>query len=60
MQCKLRELCQFDCFNIGSGLPLGKEGPFVHISSIAANQFMKIFSNITDPQEYESRFFEVQ
>ena len=32
---------------------------FVHISSIAANQFMKLFANITDPKEYESRFFEV-
>ena len=25
---------------------------------MAANLFMKLFSNITDPQEYESRFFE--
>lgn len=24
-----------------------------------ANQFMKLFSNINDPKEYESRFFEV-
>ena len=32
---------------------------FVHISAMVANQFMKIFYNIADPQEYESRFLEI-
>ncbi|CEF71263.1 Chloride channel protein 2 [Strongyloides ratti] len=31
--------------SLGSGLPIGKEGPFVHIASILANQMSKIVHN---------------
>ncbi|RWS31260.1 chloride channel protein 2-like protein [Leptotrombidium deliense] len=44
---------------LGSGLPLGKEGPFVHISAMVVNQILKIFGTITSESEYESRFLEV-
>ena len=42
------------CFSMGSGLPIGKEGPFVHIACIMSNLlgqnvkgFKRIFSNET-------------
>ncbi|RWS01979.1 chloride channel protein 2-like protein, partial [Dinothrombium tinctorium] len=44
---------------LGSGLPLGKEGPFVHISSMVANHILKIFGSISSESEYDSRFLEV-
>ncbi|XP_017482640.1 PREDICTED: chloride channel protein 2-like [Rhagoletis zephyria] len=48
-----------ETFTLASGIYLGKEGPFVHISAMVANQFMKIFYHLTDPQQYESRFLEI-
>lgn len=46
-------------FALSSGLPLGKEGPFVHIASITANQLMKLFAFVTGRDEYESKYFEI-
>ena len=42
------------CFSMGSGLPIGKEGPFVHIACIMSNllgQNVKVSRN--------DRFFEI-
>ncbi|KAI1283153.1 Chloride channel protein 2 [Halotydeus destructor] len=47
-------------FTLASNLGLGKEGPFVHISSMVTNQLFKLFSPVTvTPNEYESRFQEL-
>ncbi|XKL60131.1 hypothetical protein PGB90_001147 [Kerria lacca] len=40
---------------LGSGLPLGKEGPFVHISSITATLLSKMISTFNGIYENESR-----
>ncbi|KAK7572172.1 hypothetical protein V9T40_014644 [Parthenolecanium corni] len=40
---------------LGSGLPLGKEGPFVHISSITATLLSKLISSFKGIYENESR-----
>uniref|UniRef100_A0A8C6LF81 Chloride voltage-gated channel 2 n=1 Tax=Nothobranchius furzeri TaxID=105023 RepID=A0A8C6LF81_NOTFU len=39
---------------LGSGMPLGKEGPFVHIASLCAallSKFMSLFGGIYEPME---------
>lgn len=41
--------------SIGSGLPIGKEGPFVHIASIVATLLNKLLSGFTTPYQNESR-----
>lgn len=41
--------------SLGSRLPIGKEGPFVHIASIVATLLNKLFSRVTTPFENESR-----
>jgi len=41
--------------SIGSGLPIGKEGPFVHIASIVATLINKVFAGLSSPYENESR-----
>ncbi|XP_073991746.1 chloride channel protein 2 isoform X2 [Rhodnius prolixus] len=40
---------------LGSGLPLGKEGPFVHIASIAATLLSKLVTSFQSIYENESR-----
>ncbi|XP_058806670.1 chloride channel protein 2 isoform X2 [Phymastichus coffea] len=40
---------------LGSGLPLGKEGPFVHIASIAATLLSKLVTSFQGIYENESR-----
>ncbi|XP_018904088.2 chloride channel protein 2 isoform X2 [Bemisia tabaci] len=40
---------------LGSGLPLGKEGPFVHIASIVATLLSKLVSSFQGIYENESR-----
>ncbi|XP_054160906.1 chloride channel protein 2-like [Oppia nitens] len=46
-------------FVLGSGIPLGKEGPFVHISAMLVNQLVKLFGPIRSQNEYESRFLDL-
>ncbi|CAM2097352.1 unnamed protein product [Caretta caretta] len=44
---------------LGSGMPIGKEGPFVHIASICAavlSKFMSIFCGVYETQFYLSPF----
>ncbi|XP_026822321.1 chloride channel protein 2 isoform X1 [Rhopalosiphum maidis] len=40
---------------LGSGLPLGKEGPFVHIASITATLLTKVITSFKGIYENESR-----
>uniref|UniRef100_A0A146LJA2 Chloride channel protein n=1 Tax=Lygus hesperus TaxID=30085 RepID=A0A146LJA2_LYGHE len=40
---------------LGSGLPLGKEGPFVHIASISATLLSKLVTSFQSIYENESR-----
>ncbi|KFM68104.1 Chloride channel protein 2, partial [Stegodyphus mimosarum] len=40
---------------LGSGMPLGKEGPFVHISSILATILSKLVTSFKGIHENESR-----
>ncbi|XP_058813577.1 chloride channel protein 2 isoform X2 [Topomyia yanbarensis] len=40
---------------LGSGMPLGKEGPFVHIASIVAQLLSKIITSFQSIYENESR-----
>src|SRR5690348_16560409 len=42
-------------FTLGSGLPLGKEGPFVHIASIVATLLSKLITSFKGIYENESR-----
>lgn len=44
---------------LGSGLPLGKEGPFVHISSIMGSLLSKLFTSFKGIYENESRSHEM-
>ena len=40
---------------LGSGMPLGKEGPFVHIASIVATLMSKLVTSFKGIYENESR-----
>jgi chloride channel 2 len=40
---------------LGSGMPLGKEGPFVHIASIVAQLLSKLVTSFQSIYENESR-----
>ena len=40
---------------LGSGLPIGKEGPFVHIASIVATLLTKLVTSFKGIYENESR-----
>ncbi|CAH1772897.1 unnamed protein product [Owenia fusiformis] len=40
---------------LGSGLPIGKEGPFVHIASVVATQLGKLFTTLKGSYDNESR-----
>ena len=42
-------------FTLGSGMPLGKEGPFVHIASIVATLLSKLITSFNNIYENESR-----
>ena len=42
-------------FTLGSGMPLGKEGPFVHIASIVATLLSKLVTGFKGIYENESR-----
>lgn len=44
---------------LGSGLPIGKEGPFVHVASISATCLSRLFSRLQIGAEVESRTAEV-
>uniref|UniRef100_A0A665V084 4Fe-4S ferredoxin-type domain-containing protein n=1 Tax=Echeneis naucrates TaxID=173247 RepID=A0A665V084_ECHNA len=47
---------------LGSGMPLGKEGPFVHIASLCAallSKFMSLFGGIYEVNTNESRNIEM-
>ncbi|PIO77779.1 chloride transporter, ClC family [Teladorsagia circumcincta] len=41
--------------SLGSGLPIGKEGPFVHIASVVANQLNRFLTRSTGVFQNESR-----
>ncbi|KHJ83838.1 chloride transporter, ClC family [Oesophagostomum dentatum] len=45
--------------SIGSGLPVGKEGPFVHIASVVANQLSRFVHGSKAVFENESRASEM-
>lgn len=45
--------------SLGSGLPIGKEGPFVHIASVVANQLSRFLPISTGVFENESRASEM-
>jgi len=45
--------------SLGSRLPIGKEGPFVHIASICATLLNKFLINFSSPYENESRHIEM-
>lgn len=42
-------------FTLGSGMPVGKEGPFVHIASIVATLLSKLITSFKGIYENESR-----
>lgn len=44
---------------LGSGMPLGKEGPFVHIASIVATLLSKLVTGFQGIYENESRTTEM-
>lgn len=46
-------------FTLGSGLPLGKEGPFVHMASIVATLLSKLVASFQGIYENESRTSEM-
>lgn len=46
-------------FTLGSGLPLGKEGPFVHMASIVATLLCKMVATFQGIYENESRTSEM-
>jgi chloride channel 2 len=46
-------------FSLGSGLPIGKEGPFVHIASAVAQQIMRRVPMYKDFKENEARRMEI-
>lgn len=46
-------------FTLGSGLPLGKEGPFVHVASIVATLLSKLVASFQGIYENESRTSEM-
>lgn len=46
-------------FTLGSGLPLGKEGPFVHMASIVATLLSKLIASFKGIYENESRTSEI-
>lgn len=46
-------------FTLGSGLPLGKEGPFVHMASIVATLLSKMVASFQGIYENESRTSEM-
>ena len=45
--------------SLGSRLPLGKEGPFVHIASVVATLLNKFLINFANPFDNESRTYEM-
>lgn len=60
----LHPFCSKTCFlryfqYLGSGLPLGKEGPFVHIASIVATLLSKLVTGFQGIYENESRTTEM-
>ncbi|XP_074653821.1 chloride channel protein 2-like isoform X2 [Tubulanus polymorphus] len=45
--------------SLGSGMPMGKEGPFVHVASIVATLLSKLVTSFRGMYENESRHFEM-
>nr|CAB3231546.1 chloride channel protein 2-like [Phallusia mammillata] len=45
--------------SLGSRLPIGKEGPFVHIASICATLLNKVFVRLPNSFENDSRQYEI-
>ncbi|VDP17523.1 unnamed protein product [Heligmosomoides polygyrus] len=45
--------------SLGSGLPLGKEGPFVHVASALASQLSRFMTRVEGAYENESRSHEL-
>eukprot|EP00117_Sycon_ciliatum_P024435 scpid42908/ scgid20503/ Chloride channel protein 2 len=45
--------------SVGSGLPIGKEGPFVHLASILGHSMSKLLTNINSSYMNESRTSEL-
>uniref|UniRef100_A0A1I8BDT0 Chloride channel protein n=1 Tax=Meloidogyne hapla TaxID=6305 RepID=A0A1I8BDT0_MELHA len=45
--------------SLGSGLPIGKEGPFVHIASVVANQLSHCVHSFKGAYSNESQSFEM-
>uniref|UniRef100_A0A7E4VJ60 Chloride channel protein n=1 Tax=Panagrellus redivivus TaxID=6233 RepID=A0A7E4VJ60_PANRE len=46
-------------FSLGSGLPIGKEGPFVHVASVVANLLSHLVHSINNGYANESRSSEM-
>uniref|UniRef100_A0AC34RCZ1 Chloride channel protein n=1 Tax=Panagrolaimus sp. JU765 TaxID=591449 RepID=A0AC34RCZ1_9BILA len=46
-------------FSLGSGLPIGKEGPFVHVASVVANLLSHLVHSIDGAYANESRSSEM-
>ena len=47
------------CATLGSGIPVGKEGPFVHVASITATLLGKIITTFRGIYENETRYSEM-
>uniref|UniRef100_A0A915D562 Chloride channel protein n=1 Tax=Ditylenchus dipsaci TaxID=166011 RepID=A0A915D562_9BILA len=45
--------------SLGSGMPLGKEGPFVHVASVVANLLNSLTTSYDNPHANESRNWEM-
>ena len=45
--------------SLGSGMPIGKEGPFVHIASVVANLLSQFVHSFEGIYSNESRSFEM-
>ena len=47
------------CATLGSGIPVGKEGPFVHVASITATLLGQVITTFRGIYENETRYSEM-
>lgn len=48
LRCAVMLTLASQCLAVGSGMWLGKEGPFVHVACCVANLFTRPFRNISE------------